>query len=96
MTLAPKIILHSPVSDEALLDDFVEQCLRDNVSIVAVVGPDCERIEDLIDEIVVGDASDPGRFLVTTSHANEPLDDVLGMVEVWEAEQGGAIAQIRL
>jgi hypothetical protein len=96
MTLAPKIILHLPLSDEGLLDDFVEQCLHDNVSIVAVVGPGCERIEDIIDEIVVGDASDPERFLVTTSHANEPFEEVLNMVEVWEAELGGAIAEIRL
>jgi len=44
MKLARKIILHSPVSDERLLDQFVENCLRDNVSIIAVVGPGCERV----------------------------------------------------
>ena len=41
--LAQKVVLYSPVSDERLLDDFVEQCLRDKVSklvIVAQVAPD--------------------------------------------------------
>lgn len=96
MQLAPKILLHSPPSDETLLADFVEQCLRDHVSLVAVIGEGCERIEDLIDEIVVGDGADSGRFLCTTSHPAEPLDDVLNMLEVWEAELGGAIQEVRL
>ena len=43
MPLVRKIILHAPISDEALLDAFVEQCLKDGVSLVAVVGPDCSR-----------------------------------------------------
>jgi len=96
MPLAPKIILHTPLSDEALLDDFVERCLRDGVSLVAVFGPGSGRIEDIIDEIVVGDGFDPQRFLVTTSHPNEPFDDVLNMAKVWEMELGGAIAEVRL
>src|SRR3546814_8406193 len=39
MPFARKIILHVPVSDEGLLEGFVEQCLVDGVSLVAVVGP---------------------------------------------------------
>ena len=62
MPFARKIILHVPVSDETLLDAFVEQCLADGVSLVAVVGPGCARVEDIIDEIVVGDGSDEARF----------------------------------
>ena len=73
VTLAPKVILHSPVSDEGLLDAFVEQCLRDRVSLIAVVGPGCARLEELIDEIVVGDGADPDRFVCTTSHPDEPF-----------------------
>ena len=57
MKFVRKIILHSPISDEQLLGSFVEQCLQDEVSLVAVVGSGCRRIEDIIDEIVVGDGS---------------------------------------
>jgi len=88
MTFARKIILHSPVSDEALLDDFVERCLRDEVSLIAVVGPGCARLEDVIDEIVVGDGSDPGRFVCTSSHPDEPFDEVVNMVQCWELDRG--------
>lgn len=59
MKFARKIILHLPVSDEAFLGEFVEQCLRGEVSLIAVVGPGCARMEDLIDEIIVGDGTTP-------------------------------------
>lgn len=96
MTFARKIILHSPVSDETLLDDFVEQCLRDDVSLIAVVGPGCARLEYLIDEIVVGDGSDPDRFVCTTSHPDEPFDDVVNMVQCWELNRGDPYQEVRL
>jgi len=96
MTLAPKIILHSPVSDERLLDDFVEQCLLDKVSLIAVVGPGSARLEDLIDEIVVGDGSDPERFVCTSSHPDEPFEDVVNMVECWELDRRDPYQEVRL
>jgi len=96
MPLARKIILHAPISDEALLDAFVEQCLHDGVSLVAVVGPDCSRVEDVIDEIVVGDGSDPTRFLCTTSHPDEPFEDVMNMAITWEFERGDSVEEVQL
>jgi hypothetical protein len=96
MTFARKIVLHSPVSDEKLLNDFVEQCLRDEVSLIAIVGPGCARLEDLIDEIVVGDGSDPDRFVCTSSHPDEPFDDVVNMVECWELDRGDPYQEVRL
>jgi hypothetical protein len=88
--------LHSPVSDESLLDSFVEQCLQDEVSIIAVFGPGSRRLEDIIDEIVVGDGSDPDRFVCTTSHPDEPLDDVLNMLKSWEMERCDPTQEVRL
>ena len=96
MKLARKIILHSPVSDEQLLDSFVEQCLREGVSLVAVVGPGCARLEDLIDEIVVADGANPDRFVCTTSHPDEPFSDVADMVECWELERRGPDQEVHL
>jgi len=94
--LARKIILHSPVSDERLLAAFVEQCLRDRVSLIAVVGPGCARLEDLIDEIVVGDGSDPGRCVCTTSHPDEPFENVLNVVERWSLDRSDRFQEVRL
>jgi hypothetical protein len=96
MSLARKLILHVPVSDEALLDSFVEQCLKDGVSLLAIFGPGCARIEDIIDEIVVGDGSDEGRYLCTTSHPDESFTDVFDMVSAWEPERGDPVEEVRL
>lgn len=96
MSLARKIILHSPVSDEILLENFVEQCLRDEVSLIAVVGPGCARIEDVIDCIVVGDGSDPDRFVCTTSHPEDSIDDVVNMVDCWELDRADLYQEVWL
>ncbi len=87
MPFARKIILQAPVSDEAKLERFVETCLRDGVSLIAIVGPGCADLEETIDWLVVGDGSDRGRFVCTSSHPDEPLDDVVNMVKCWEFER---------
>lgn len=96
MTLARKIILHAPVSDAALLPAFVEQCLRDHVSLLAIVGPGSRELEDAVDWLVVGDGENPERFLCTSSHPDEPIEDVINMVASWEYERRDPYAEIRL
>ena len=49
MTPEPKIVLVLPLSDKALLPAFVEKCIAENVSLIAIVGEGCARIEDEID-----------------------------------------------
>jgi hypothetical protein len=62
MQYAQKIILHAPSWHSPKLEAFVEKCIQDKVVLVCVMGDDCTRVEDVIDEIVVGDGSDPSRF----------------------------------
>lgn len=96
MSLARKLVLHSPVSDEALLEAFVERCLADGVSLLAIFGPGSDVLEEKVDWLVIGDGSRADRFLCTTSHLDQPLDEVLAMANAWEADKGGAVDQIRL
>lgn len=96
MTLARKIILHSPIKDESRLAAFVEQYLTDGVSLIAIYGIGCEDLEETIDWLVVGDGGNPDRFLCTTSHPAEPFDDVLNMARNWGLERGGSVQEVRL
>jgi hypothetical protein len=73
----PKVVLQLPISDRGLLAPFVEQCLHDNVSLIAIYGSGCREIEDLIDELIVGDRTGDSRFIATTSHPDESLEDVI-------------------
>ncbi len=96
VVLARKIILHSPVSNQDLLAGFVEQCFAQEVSLLAIHGPGCQELEEAIDWLVVGDASDPSRFLCTTSHPDEPYEEVLNMVRAWDAGRGQTVQEVRL
>ena len=55
MTYATKVVLHCPTGYHIGLDRLVEQFIADGVKFVGVVGHDCQLVEDLIDELVVGD-----------------------------------------
>ena len=77
MSLGSKIILHCPISDEARLGPFVERCLEERASLLAVMGPGAEELEETIDWIVVGDGTIKGRFLLTTAHPADSLADVM-------------------
>ena len=95
MPYAAKIILHTPLADPAKLDSFVEACLANGVILIAILGTDADKVEDLIDELVVGDASDESRFVMTSSHRNESLDEVLNFVAHYDAGPGAQIEQVR-
>jgi hypothetical protein len=83
--------LHTPLADLGKLDSFVEARLADDAVLVAVFGSDADKVEDLLDELVVGDASENSRFITTSSHRNESIEGVLGFVESYDA---GPAAQI--
>ena len=54
---AKKIVLHTPKGYSAALDTLVAQFIKDGVAFVGVIGKDCSKIEDIVDEICVGDGS---------------------------------------
>ncbi len=98
MAYAQRIILHAPPRDSPALPEFVEACIRDKVVLVCIVGEDCQKVEDVIDELIVGDGSDPDRFLVTTSHADESLDEVRAFAEDWrlDVDLGAGVQEVKL
>jgi len=68
MTYARHIALQSPPTDPSRLESFVEACLTDGVELIAIGGDGSRELEDQIDWMLVGDGSDPSRFIVTTAH----------------------------
>ncbi len=83
MRYARRVILHAPSWNSAALVAFVEGCVRDGVVLVAVTGPDCQLVEDVIDELLVADATEAARFLSTTSHPGNTLDEVRRFAAAW-------------
>jgi hypothetical protein len=89
VSYAPKVVLELPISDRSRLEPFVESCLTDGVVLIAIAGEGASEMDDLIDDILVGDGTHPDRFKVTTFH--DDLEDALALATVWEAEKGDGI-----
>jgi hypothetical protein len=90
--------LRAPPWYSCELEEFVEKCIQDRVVLVCVIGNDCARVEDAIDQLVVGDGSDPDRFLITTSHPNESVNEVRKFAAAWtlDVDPAGPVQEIRL
>ena len=88
MAYSGKIVLHAPPPHSGALEEFVEACIRDKVALVCVVVEQCQLVEDIIDELVVGDGSDESRFICTTSHRDQSLAEVIAFANAWNEPEG--------
>ncbi|PZN96873.1 MAG: hypothetical protein DCF29_23035 [Alphaproteobacteria bacterium] len=93
MLREPAVVLALPLSADDKLEPFVEACLRANVALIAVWGEGSYVVEDLIDEILVGDGSDSSRFITTSAHKDETLDEVVEFARKWVTEDGRSGAE---
>lgn len=71
-----KVVLVSESGYSKKHDELLISFLDKGYELFCVVGKDCALWEDIMDELAVGDGSAP-RFIVTTSHPDEPLEDVV-------------------
>ena len=94
MSRQPAVVLALPLSADDKLEPFVEACLMHNVALIAVWGEGCDAVEDLIDEIVVGNGSDDSRYITTSAHQGETLDEVIEFAREWVTEDGRRGAEV--
>ena len=95
MPNARKIVLHCRHGYEPRLDSLVEEFVRDGVTFVGVVGKDCAKVEDIIDELVVGDGSRDYRLL-TSSHPDETVEQAVTFARSLTGEFQGEIRVVEL
>lgn len=76
MKYAKKIVIYSQAGYRPALDALVEEFKESGVKFVGVVGAEASHIEDVIDELCVGDGSNPYEML-TSSHPEETLEDAV-------------------
>jgi hypothetical protein len=68
---------------------LVEQFMRDGVRFVGVVGPECAKVEEIIDEVVVGDGTREPYFMLTSSHPDMTIADAVEFAESLSGEYEG-------
>lgn len=94
MTSPNKIVLNSVRGYAPELDDLVIGWIRDGVIFVGVVGVEAAKIESIIDELCVGDGSQPYSMLTASHGPNETLQDALFLAEQLTEEFAGPVAVI--
>lgn len=90
-----KVVLNCTNGYESKIDSLVERLISGGLTYIGVVGRDCAKIEDIIDEIAVGNGSVP-KFVLTTSHPEESLEDVIEFALSLTGEDAGAVQVITL
>ena len=89
MTVPRKIVLHSLHGYRPALDGLVHEWIQEGVKYVGVVGLDASKIEDIIDDLCVGDGSAP-YFMLTASHGpDEQLEEAVFLAEQLTDEFAG-------
>jgi hypothetical protein len=96
MPYGRKIVLHCPTGLNERIDQLVEEFIQDGVAYVGVVGEDCAKIEDIIDELVVGDGSDDSRDILTASHSGESLAQAVDFALSLTGEFAGEVQVVEL
>ena len=96
MQYARKIVLHCPRGYRMELDALVERFLADGVAFIGVVGEDCSRVEDIIDELVVGNGSDDGRYILTSAHPEESIEQALEFARSLSGDYAGDVQLVEL
>lgn len=89
MPYAPKVVLNCTSGSKRELDQLVEQFIADGVRFVGVVGLECALVEDMVDWLVIGDGSDSGRYILTSSHPGESLQDAIDFARALSDEYPG-------
>lgn len=80
------------VISESGFCDAMAQALENIIAreprLIAILGNDCEKLEDLSDQICLGYGSNPQQ-IVTTSHPGESLEEVINFTKSFDQDQLG-------
>jgi hypothetical protein len=90
VTVVRKIVLHSLAGYRPEFDALVHNWIRSGVNYVGVVGVDAARLEDIVDELCIGDGTEP-YFMLTASHAGESLSDAVALANILTGEYAGPV-----
>ncbi|MGO8235295.1 hypothetical protein ACC806_03675 [Rhizobium ruizarguesonis] len=92
MPLAHAVVLQTPIYDSDRLSLLVERCLSDGVGLIAISGGNAFKVEAEVDWLIIGDGSDPGRFICTSAHSDDEeesgIEDALCIASSFGTAEG--------
>ena len=91
MAAPRKIVLVSTQGYKCELDALVAGWIEEGIKYVGVIGADASHLEDIIDDLCVGDGSN-SYFMLTASHGpDETLQDAIFLAEQVSGELAGDV-----
>jgi hypothetical protein len=90
MAASRKIVVHSISGLRPEFAALVADWIKEGMVFLGVVGVDAAKLEDIADDVAVGDGSDP-YFLLTTSHPGETLAEAVEFAEMLTGEHAGPV-----
>jgi len=90
MAAPRKIVVHSTSGLRPEFSTLVAEWINEGVVFLGIVGLDAAKLEDVADDVAVGDGSNP-YFLLTTSHPDESLEDAVEFAEMLTGEHAGPV-----
>jgi hypothetical protein len=93
MSYSKKIVLNCPDGTPKNLEKLVADFRAAGVIYVGVVGTDCSRTEDIIDQLCVG-LGDDAYDLLTASHPDETLEEAIELARSLGIEYEGGVQVI--
>jgi hypothetical protein len=90
MAALRKIVVHSISGLHPEFSALVAEWIKEGVVFLGIVGVDAAKLEDVADDVAVGDGSDP-YFLLTTSHPDESLADAVEFAEMLTGGHAGPV-----
>ncbi len=68
---------------------------KQDISLFCAAGEFSDQWEEAMDYLVIIESEHyPNKFIATTSHRNEPFEDVVNMARNWNVKNGPASLQI--
>jgi len=90
-----KFVLVSATGYHRKHDDLLRSVLDEGYELFCVVGVDCELWEEAMDEVAVGDGSDP-RYITTTSHPGETESEVIEFAKMFAGSRCSGVHVVRI
>ena len=80
---ARKVVLHARVAYDRTHDALLQRLLDRKIALFCAVGVDCGAWEDAMDWMCIGPDGEIRGFVVTSSHPDESLAEVVAFAEAW-------------
>lgn len=91
-----RVVLHTQVPYDRCYDELLQRLIEREIALLCVVGVDCEAWEDAMDQACVGSDGAGQRFVLTSSHPDETLAEVVALAKVMRLDDAGGVEVIEV